>query len=145
MLLRPDVKHFWDNLGGTNKAKLLKTIKSSLIQTFQEQNLLDPLCDNRDPQEGSKLRTYRKFKIKSNLEHTYLPHFHNIDARKNFTCFRISAHNLFIEMKKTQSEPIKPTPLKSRICQNCDTNSIEDEQHVLMIQYVVNMTKYARN
>ena len=50
-------------------------------------------------------------------------------SRSQLCKFRISAHNLRIERERYKADPLPP---ELRICQNCDSNSIENEYHVIM-------------
>ena len=86
-----------------------------------------------------KLRTYCKFKTKFELE-PYLTGSIPVRKRQTFSKLRISAHTLAIETGRyTQPK----TPLEQRKCSLCDTGSIENEEHVVMLYY--NAYKTMRN
>ena len=74
--------------------------------------------------EGSKLRTYALSKTKIGLE-KYLIEIKNISVRKQVTKFRISDHNLMIEIGRH-----KGLKQHMRLCPFC--KSIETEIHFLL-------------
>lgn len=75
---------------------------------------------------GNKLRTYNKLKVDFNLE-KYLIHIENINHRKALAQLRLSSHPLNIEAQRG----IIIDPL-DRICQFCNLNEVEDEEHFLL-------------
>ena len=121
--------YIWENCGGSNITKTIRTVKDALLENFCKQFHLDLFNDTRNNNEGNKLRTFRTFKSDIKLE-TYLLAFHNPSLRKYFTRLRISAHNLAIEIGR-HHKPHK-IPVHDRLCTNCNSNMIEDEQHIIM-------------
>ena len=87
------------------------------------------LFDNRDVNQGNKLRTLREFKCNIKQE-DYLSYVKNVNVRKNITKLRLSAHNLPIE-KGRYKRPEKIPP-HLRLCDECNTNMIGDEFHIIM-------------
>ncbi len=79
----------------------------------------------------SKLWVYKKFKRSIYIENYLVMSTNNnsIPKRKDFTKLRISAHQLRIETGR-YSRP--KTPVEKRICQFCDTQSVESELHFLL-------------
>ena len=88
--------------------------------------------DNRNKNGKNKLRTYRQFKTNFKLE-SYLLNIRNVNYRKLLTKFRISDHNLEIELGR-RTRPI--TPADQRFCKSCKSE-VEDELH-----YVIKCPKY---
>jgi exonuclease III len=80
--------------------------------------------------DNPKLRTYKLFKNELRIEpylNCNLPKY----AYKSIARFRLSSHNLHIELGR-HKRPIK-TPAEERFCRRCNSNSIEDEFHCLMV------------
>ena len=105
-----------------------KTLKIKLtkdyIESWREQ--LNK-CET-DGKEGNKLRTYRLFKKKFDLE-DYLMKIKDFNLRKILSKFRLSDHNLAIELGRR----IKPKiPANNRLCKKCDNNVVEDEMHFIL-------------
>ena len=71
-------------------------------------------------QGNSKLRSYVKFKHEFKLEN-YLLHEPQ-DNRRNLTRLRTSSHKLTVETGRYNK-----MALKDRLCQLCDSNTVEDE------------------
>ena len=83
--------------------------------------------DNRRAADHkNKLRTYRKFKSQFGRE-DYLSSIPQPEMRVELLKFRVSCHKLHIE---TGRHPY--IPIEMRLCQLCDKNKIEDEEHFLM-------------
>ena len=78
-------------------------------------------------QGNSKLRSYVKFKHEFKLGN-YLLH-ESQDNRRNLTRLRTSSHKLTIE---TGAGRYNKVALKDRLCQLCDSNTVEDEYHFVM-------------
>lgn len=73
-----------------------------------------------------KLCTYFKFKNNFGMEN-YLSLIRNFELRRNLTRFRISSHQLRIEMGRYQG-----TLRQDRLCLRCASNNeVEDEIHFL--------------
>ena len=104
-----------------------KSIDKILRERFQNKWMDRIFNDNRRKQnERNKLRSYRQFKNIYKKE-KYLDCIMDFKTRSNFCRFRISSHNLMIEVgRHTNVDAI------DRICKNCDANEIEDEKHALM-------------
>ena len=106
-----------------NQTKIVTNIiRANLIHDYEISWRKSMMDDN------SKLRTYTRIKQHFKLE-PYLTQVHS-DKRKLLTRFRISNHDLAIE-KGRHTYP--KTPLSERYCKHCNTNSIEDEIHFLLV------------
>ena len=114
----------WVNQGTKYKHKIKRLLHTNIIHHYDEQwwELM-----NKD---NSKLRTYRNFKRTICLEN-YLVGVGNVTVsrRKEFTKLRISAHQLRIETGR-YTRP--KTPIESRVCQCCNSNSTETEEHFIL-------------
>ena len=75
-----------------------------------------------------KMRTFIKFKTSFKME-SYLLSIKNHKLRKLFSRFRLSNHDLEIERSHYHKPAI---PADQRICQHCNSLSVEDEEHVIM-------------
>ena len=82
------------------------------------------LSKSSDTNQG-KLRTYAYFKTIFQKE-KYLSIINNVDIRKCFMSFRISAHKLEIEVGR-----YKNIPSLNRICKVCSSGEVEDERHLI--------------
>ena len=91
-------------------------VKDVLKQRWTENLALKP-----------KLRTYSQFKSLLEPE-KYLHLQFNHEAIRMFTCFRCSVLPLAIEEGRRRNIAIR-----DRICKFCNTNSVEDEYHFLVI------------
>jgi hypothetical protein len=76
--------------------------------------------------ESSKLKLYSELKTETGTE-DYLTYITNIKHRVDLTRLRLSSHSLNIETGRHTS-----TQRENRICTLCNTNTIEDETHVLV-------------
>ena len=84
--------------------------------------------DTRKKQkERNKLRSYRQFKNIYKREE-YLDYIQDFRTRSNFCRFRLSSHNLMIEIGRHSN-----IDANNRICKKCDSGEVEDEKHALMI------------
>ena len=81
---------------------------------------------------GNKLRTYRLFKKKYELE-KYLLDIKDFYDRISLTKLRISAHPLRIEKGRYERLNGKELSAEERICKYCNSNNVEDEYHFTMI------------
>ena len=81
-----------------------------------------------DGKEGNKLRTYRIFKTKFELE-DYLIKIEDFNLRKMLSKFRLSDHNLAIELGRRTKPKV---PANNRLCKKCDSNVVEDEMHFIL-------------
>ena len=76
--------------------------------------------------ENRKLQTFQLFKDSYCFEQ-YLTNVFNIRYRTVITRFRLSSHNLDIEVGRH----FKPkSPVGHRICKNCNSMEVEDEQNI---------------
>jgi hypothetical protein len=103
----------------------LKAVPNRIYEYTHEMLLSDISDSNKNP----KLRTYKNFKTEMRIE-PYL----NLDLPKNLYSsiarFRLSSHNLQIELGRHKRPYVEPN---NRICQRCNLNSVEDEEHFLMV------------
>ena len=111
----------WENQGTRHRHKTISLLVTAILKEYnlQWEDILNS--------ENSKLRTYKRFKIRPSLEN-YLC-VGNVSTRQEFTRLRISAHFLRIETGR-YTVP-KKTPIEERICQLCN-NSVEDEKHFVL-------------
>ena len=122
-----DHMHVFSSLGVKSYCQLKKKMKENFTRDYMDswkRNLLD---DTRKNGSGNKLRTYRIFKTQFVFE-KYLEYLSDFTLCKHLCKFRLSDHNLGIEMGR-KSKP--RLPLNERICQRCDYNEIDDEFHLL--------------
>ena len=115
----------WTNHGTKYRHKIKRVLQNNIANSYDEYWL-------REMNRGdSKLRVYKDFKQTVNLEN-YLVGTYNRSVRtkrREFTKLRISAHQLRIETGR-YSRP--KTPVERRICQYCDSQSVETEAHALL-------------
>ena len=102
---------------------LINNVKCQMKQTYTDHWRSNIMKD------GSKLRTYSKFKQDYCYEQ-YLSAVININQRISLTKFRTSNHDLSIEVGR-YTRP--KTPLLDRICLHCDMHKVEDEEHLLIV------------
>jgi len=107
-----------------NSDDLIQMLKNKLVQRYKKRwaGIISDIANN----QTGKLRTYALFKTYIYKE-KYLSVIKNREVRKCVTAFRISAHQLEIEMGR-----YKNVPLNSRICKLCKSNEVEDEVHFLL-------------
>ena len=86
--------------------------------------LIKTLSKSTDTNQG-KLRNYAFFKTIFQKEKC-LSVINNVDIRKRFMSFRISAHILKIEVDR-----YKTIPALNRICKLCSYGEVEDERHLI--------------
>jgi hypothetical protein len=109
---------------------LISRVKSSLRNRF-EKKWKDILFDDVfDPSQRNKLGTYWTFKNVFQFE-PYLSNLKDSNKRKSLTRFTTSTHTLRIERGRYMK-----TPVSERICQNCNFQDIEDENHILFLFYM---------
>lgn len=116
------LSEIWNNQGTHYRHKIINLLSTDIVNKY------DLLWQNRVNLDDSKLRTYKLFKSTTGLEN-YLCTV-NVSIRQEFTRLRISAHFLRIETGR-HTVP-KKTPIENRICQMCNSNSIEDEKHFIL-------------
>ena len=76
---------------------------------------------------STRLRSYSLFKHTFTFE-KYLDFIHDKTLRNTLSRFRLSSHNLQVELGRTNN-----TPKEHRICKNCNMNMIETEFHFLLV------------
>jgi exonuclease III len=82
-----------------------------------------------DSNVNPKLRTYKLFKTEVRIE-PYLNFNLPRNIYKSIARFRLSSHNLHIELGRHKRPYI---PANERHCRRCDSDLVEDEFHCLMI------------
>ncbi|VDH92990.1 Hypothetical predicted protein [Mytilus galloprovincialis] len=98
------------------------------LNTVDADNWLRNVHNDRNCENGNKLRTFRQYK--SYLQpSSYVKSVKFRDYRRTLSNFRCDSLPLAIETGR-YTKPV--TPLNERICQFCDENTIETEQHFLM-------------
>ena len=102
-----------------------KQILKSTVHEYYK-NLSTNKLSNLD--ESSKLYIYSKLKTSFQLE-DYLINLKNFNSRQLLTKFRISDHNLEIELGR-----YKKVPRNQRICTVCYV--LEDEKHFFLYCHV---------
>ena len=94
ILAKLDLKNIMEKPSEYSTQRVSNNVKHSLKENFYRNwhdNLIKkPIKNGRD---SNKLRTYKMFKT-TFIQEPYLDHVKNIQVRKQFTRFRISAHNL---------------------------------------------------
>ena len=116
---------------GPNSKSFYKNIKRKLQNGFEQywRTLIKTdISLSQSKEGGNKLRTYRTFKCKFELENYLNIRCPNI--RKSIAQFRLSAHKLRIETDRYKSNGTY-IPSEKRICTNCSDNVCEDEKHFL--------------
>ena len=93
---------------------IINNIKQNYISFWQHQI-----------EHSSKLSFYSTFKKEYNLE-KYLTIINDVNKRRSFTRFRISNHKLMVESGRYQN-----ILREERICQICNLNEVETENHFL--------------
>jgi hypothetical protein len=125
------LSHLWENQGSVSKqmntklvCKAVRNLKT--IYEFQWRNEINKHTES-NLAKSNKLRVYCKFK-KEFVYEPYLNFTKDFHKRKYITRLRISAHRLEIECGR-----YKKVEERHRLCKNCTTNLIENEEHVLMV------------
>lgn len=108
--------HRISSLSQKTITEALSSLKSKFINFWQEK------LDN-----SPKLEFYRK--IKSNYTpELFLDELYNCNAKRDLLRFRTSNHSLSIETGRYCNPKI---PRTERLCQHCELNEVEDENHLL--------------
>ena len=108
-------------------SQLCKKLKHEYENQYLETWKRTLFNDSRKNGSGNKLLTYRIFKTKFGFE-KYLRDISDFGLRRSLTKYRLSDHNLRVEIGRK----CKPhLPLNERICLRCDSNVIDDEFHFL--------------
>ena len=103
-------------------------IAKDKLNTMDAENWLRDVHNDRNCENGNKLRTFRQFKSYLQAS-SYVKSVKFRDYRRTLSNFRCGSLPLAIETGR-YTKPV--TPLNERICQFCDGNTIETEQHFLM-------------
>ena len=110
----------------SNKHKL-QGIKNNLC-SIDKDEWINVLYNDRNEQNGNKLRTYRKYKNCLTVS-SYVKNVSNRQHRRVLSNFRSGCLPLAIETGRWT----KPkTPLNERKCNFCNQNAIENETHFLL-------------
>ena len=117
---------FLDNDQLTMREKM-NLVKEKLTM-IDSDKLKNDIFNDRNLENGSKLRTYRKFKDNLGTSH-YVRTVKFRDQRRVLSNFRCGALPLAIETGR-YTKP--PTQLHDRLCQFCDANEVESEIHFLI-------------
>lgn len=102
----------------------VNVIKEKIYKKFMD-NCLNQINNSDD---NPKLRTFKLFKTEFKLEN-YLTKIKNLNHSLALARFRISSHNLRIETGRYDQPK---TPPENRICNYCDTRSVESEIHFIL-------------
>ena len=89
------------------------------------------MCYVSAADKSEEMRTYKLFKNVFCFEKYLYVLNDNVKDRVSFTRFRTSTRKLQIEVHVGRYT-VPKTPITERICRNCSSNSIEDEQHFLL-------------
>ena len=119
------LKLFNKNKINVNLSQVILNVKMT-FKTFWGRTVHNE-CNDAIKAEG-KLRTYSKFKQNFGLE-DYISELPYKD-RCHFARLRISAHTLAIETGRHARPKV---PVNQRVCQVCNSGSIEDEMHFVTI------------
>ena len=112
----------------TNSNQFTNILKSKLKKEYIQSWKVEINGCRENEVEGNKLRTYKLFKDNFEME-KYLTNVKDYSQRKMLARFRLSDHNLEIELGRRRRPKI---PKDKRLCQKCKTNSVEDEVHFIM-------------
>ena len=125
-----------------NKQTVIAMI-SELTKAYESQSI-EGLAVGRKAGQGSKLRTYAKFKHSVTMGNYLLSNRLSWKQKSALSKFRLSDHHLRIE-KGRHCRP--RLPADKRICQYCNLQCVEDEIHFLLVcpQYADLRDKYLIN
>ena len=110
-----------------SKFQLFNRVQKKLEKDYIDSWMSQLYNDKRKSGNGNKLRTYRVFKSNFTMEN-YLHDISDFRLRRCITMFRVSDHNLEIELGRKKTPKV---PLHERICRRCDMNEIDDEWHLI--------------
>ena len=102
---------------------------NKIVIALYEQGQKQMMENINDNQKYPKLRTYKLFKNELRLE-TYLNNYFPKYVYRSIARFRLSSHNLNIELGRHKRPYI---PADERFCKRCNCELVEDEFHCLMI------------
>ena len=133
LLSKLNFTHVWENQCTFSKKRLLLAI----VKKLNENYIIfwrNCLFNDYNSINGNKLRTYRKFKVKYELEKYLLL---NLDKNvtKNYAKIRISNSMLAVERGRYNK-----TALENRICPLCH-KEVEDEFHFIITCSEINKTR----
>ena len=129
VLKRTNTLNLLLELNDRNVDKHCEHIREKLKERFNKKWKADMTTQRRD-ESNPKLRTYAKFK--NNIEpEKYLKVIKDPDLRRALVKFRISAHNLHIEIGRYRPRQHRLKP-EERKCQICNNDKIDDEFHCVM-------------
>lgn len=119
-------KYQLENSSSTNKAVAM--FKNNIISKFAE-FWKNKLYDDKNSENGNKMRTYRKFKTSFGKEEYLkcLP----FNLVFSMSKLRLSAHKLHIETGRYVSKQDRLKP-QERLCAQCNLKECEDEIHFIM-------------
>lgn len=106
----------------------------TLLSDIDEATWHNMMWDDRNKQNGNKLRSYRTFKDKLEVENYVklnMPWY----KKRYYAMLRAGCLPLEIEKGRFRKPP---TPLNERICKLCELNVVEDEHH-----FILDCTLYA--
>lgn len=118
--------HVYMNKNTFSVTTTVKSIKVALQSRYI--SFINKTMDRHD----SKLRTYKLYKNNYKLE-SYLKLPLPKEDIKTFSRFRISNHNLEIEVGRHSSKDKQKVAAEYRFCKKCHTNQVEDETHFLLV------------
>lgn len=101
------------------------TLHARLFENAQRRML----NEINDSENNPKLRTYKLFKTQLQLE-SYLNHNFPKNIYRSIARFRLSSHNLNIELGRHKRPYI---PAEERFCKRCNLDLVEDEFHCMML------------
>ena len=113
----------------TNTLNIDTVSCTKLLLSLYERAHNDILSGINDSNLNPKLRTYKIFKTDIRLE-PYLDHYLPKTLYCNIARFRLSSHNLKIELGRHKRPYV---PASERLCEKCNLNLVEDEHHCLMV------------
>ena len=133
LLSKLNFTHVWENQCTFSKKRLLLAV----VKKLNENYIIfwrNCLFNDDNSINGNKLRTYRKFKVKYELEKYLLL---NLDKNvtKNYAKIRISNSMLAVERGRYNK-----TALENRICPLCH-KEVEDEFHFIITCSEINKTR----
>ena len=135
------------NIENFDNKMVLDDCKQKLY-TFDNSMWKAELWNDKNLENGRKLRCYRMFKTEIGLENYILL---NIPWYKKKVTAMLHAGCLPLEVEKGRYHKPKPKPLAERLCSMCNSESVEDEMHFMMscsmyddireplIEYFINM------
>ena len=129
IMYKLDVQHLFSNPDKYRLSHVKRVISDRLRSVFDKQFVSVLYNDERTNNDGNKLRTFRQFK-NSIGEEPYLSLIKNTNIRKNLCKLRISAHNLPVEAGRHRRNG--KVPLTERKCEQCQTEAIGNEFHLIM-------------